>query len=390
MRSVIYFDNSATTPLCDEAKRTMTEAMELWGNPSSLHPVGQAAHALLEQSRRKIATTLGIRQAPEAGQITFTSGGTESDNLAILGTAYAKPRRRGGRVITTDSEHAGAENAFCALEKDGFEVIRIRTRGGELDWEQYAAALNARTFLVSMMTVNNETGAHYDLSRAFAMAKAVDPAIVTHTDAVQGYLKARLSPTALRADLVTISAHKIRGPKGVGALYASSEALKRRDLTPILLGGGQEHNLRSGTENLPGIAGFAAAAEVGYKNLTPTLSHLRGLRDLAIERLLKLPVTLNLPTGATAPHILNLTLPDIKSETMLHALSADGICVSSGSACSSHSQKTRRALSAFGLTPAQAECSIRLSFGEQNTPEEIDAFIQSLKQNLERLVKIHR
>ena len=390
MRSVIYFDNSATTPLCDEAKRAMTEAMELWGNPSSLHPVGQAAHALLEHSRRKIATTLGIRQAPESGQITFTSGGTESDNLAILGTAFAKPRRRGGRIITTDSEHAGAENVFCALEKDGFEVIRIRTRGGELDWEQYADALNARTFLVSMMTVNNETGAHYDLSRAFAMAKAVDPAIVTHTDAVQGYLKTRLSPTALRADLVTVSAHKIRGPKGVGALYASPEALKRRDLTPILLGGGQEHNLRSGTENLPGIAGFAAAAEVGYKNLTPTLSHLRGLRALAIERLSELPVTLNLPTGATAPHILNVTLPDIKSETMLHALSADGICVSSGSACSSHSQKPSRALSAFGLTPAQVECSIRLSFGEQNTPEEINVFIHSLKQNLERLVKIRR
>ena len=266
----------------------------------------------------------------------------------------------------------------------------IRTRGGELDWEQYADALNARTFLVSMMTVNNETGAHYDLSRAFAMAKAVDPAIVTHTDAVQGYLKTRLSPTALRADLVTVSAHKIRGPKGVGALYASPEALKRRDLTPILLGGGQEHNLRSGTENLPGIAGFAAAAEVGCKNLTPTLSHLRGLRALAIERLSELPVTLNLPTGAAAPHILNVTLPDIKSETMLHALSADGICVSSGSACSSHSQKPSRALSAFGLTPAQVECSIRLSFGEQNTPEEIDKFIHSLQQNLERLVKIHR
>jgi len=277
------------------------------------------------------------------------------------------------------------------LEKNGFEVVRIATRGGELDWEQYAAALDRRVFLVSMMTVNNETGAMYDISRAFSMAKAVDPNVVTHTDAVQGYLKCRLSPTALKADLVTVSAHKIGGAKGVGALYASSESLKRRDFVPVVQGGGQENGFRSGTENVIGIAGFAAAAEVGFRTLPKTLPHLAALRQSAIEKLLSLPVTLNLPKGTAAPHILNVTLPDIRSETMLHALSEDGICVSAGSACSSHARNRQsRALTAFGLSPEAIECSIRISFGEQNTTEDVDRLVQSLAANIDRLVKIHR
>ena len=386
----IYFDNSATTPLCDAAKKAMYEAMECYGNPSSLHGLGQEAHVLLERARRQVAATLGIKGAPSAGQLTFTSCGSEADNLAILGTAYAKPRRRGGRIITTDSEHPGVENAMAALEKDGFEVIRISTRDGKLDWEQYQNALSDRTFLVSLMTVNNETGALYDLSRAFAMAKAKDPSIVTHTDAVQGYLKCRFSPTALHADLVTVSAHKINGPKGVGALYASPEALKRRDFVPCLLGGGQEAGFRSGTENLIGIVGFGAAAEEGYKSLNQTVSHLTDLREYAEERLSALPVRLNIPTGKRAPHILNLTLPDIKSETMLHALSAKGICVSHGSACSSRSQKVSTALTAFGLSADDAASSIRLSFGIQNTREQIDRLTEALTNEINRLVRIHR
>jgi len=389
MNNIIYLDNSATTPLCDAAKQAMVEAMERYGNPSSLHPLGKEAHDTVELSRRRIAATLGIRTAPEAGQITFTASGTEADNLAIFGTAYAKERRRGGKIITTDSEHPAAENAFAALEKDGFEVVRISTRGGILDFEQYKAALDRRVFLVSMMTVNNETGAFYDIGRAFSMAKAVDPSIVTHTDAVQGYLKCRLSPTALKADLITLSAHKINGPKGVGALYASREALKRRDFVPTVLGGGQENGFRSGTENVIGIAGFGAAAEVGFASLSKSLPHLQALRDSAREKLQALPVTQNIPTGACAPHILNITLPDIRSETMLHALSADGICVSAGSACSSHSKKVSRALSAFGLSPEAIECSIRISFGEQNTMKDVDALVASLQKNIEKLVKIH-
>jgi len=387
---MIYFDNSATTALSQAAKKRMIEAMETYGNPSSLHAAGEAAHTLLEQARKEVAATLGLRGRLENGRLIFTSCGSESDNLAILGTAYAKPRRRGGRVITTDSEHPGVESAMQALERDGFEVVRIPTRGGVLDLDRYEAALNDRVFLVSLMTVNNETGAMYDISRAFSMAKAKNESIVTHTDAVQGYLKCRLNPAAIHADLVTVSAHKIHGPKGVGALYVSAEALKRRDFTPTLLGGGQEFGFRSGTENIIGIVGFGAAASEGFARLSTALPHMSDLRAYACQRLSELPVRLNLPTGQCAPHILNLTLPDIRSETMLHALSAEGICISNGSACSSHSQHPSRALTAFGLTPQEIECSIRVSFCPENTREEIDRFVDVLASSVERLVKIHR
>lgn len=386
----IYLDNSATTALSAAAKEKMLEAMECFGNPSSLHPVGQKSRAMLENARREIAATLGVRTTLGAGQLVFTSCGSESDNLAILGVAYAKERRRGGRIITTDSEHAGVENAMQALEKDGFEVIRISTRGGVLDWEQYKAALNDRVFLVSMMMVNNETGAYYDLKRAFTMAKAKNEAIVTHTDAVQGYLKVPFSPSAIKADFVTLSGHKINAPKGVGALYVSPEALKRRDYIPLLLGGGQESGFRSGTENLIGIAAFGAAAKDGFSHFSQRAMHLLELRNYAQEKLASLPVRQNIPTGNRAPHILNITLPDIKSETMLHALSAHGICVSQGSACSAHARKVSSALLAFGLSEADAECSLRISFGFENTREDVDALAVALEEEIAKLVKIHR
>lgn len=386
----IYLDNSATTPLCDAAKEKIADTMEIFGNPSSLHPAGQAARKLVEDARREIASTLGVRPPLAPGQLIFTSCGSEADNLAILGTAYAKERRRGGRIITTDSEHPGVESAMLALEKDGFEVIRIPTRGGELDWNAYADALNNRTFLVSIMMVNNETGAMYDLKRAFAMAKAQNPDIVTHTDAVQGYLKCRFSPTAISCDLVTVSGHKIHAPKGVGALYVSPAALKRRDIVPTLLGGGQEGGFRSGTENVLGIVAFGAAAKYGFANLNNHLPHLLHLRTYAEERLASLPIKLHVPTGVRAPHILSLSLPDIKSETMVHALSQSGICVSGGSACSTHSKKLSRALLAFGATENETECALRISFSHYNTTEDVDALVEALAVNIEKLVKIHR
>lgn len=390
MMKEIYLDNSATTPLSDTAKKAMQAAMEVYGNPSSLHTPGQKAHTLVEEARRNIAVTLGMRGTHEAGQIFFTSCGSEADNLAVLGTAYAKPRRRGGRIITTDSEHPGVENAMRALEADGFDVVRISTKGGVLDMEQMSAALNDRVFLVSMMMVNNETGALYDLASAFALAKMKNPDIVTHTDAVQGYLKCRFTPQALKADMVTLSAHKVNGPKGVGALYVSPEALKRRDLIPLLLGGGQEDGFRSGTENTVGIAGFGAAAYEGFSTLTAGLNHLRGLHENAVTRLSALPVRLNLPASKNAPHILSVTLPEIRSETMLHALSSDGIFVSNGSACSSHAQNISRSLLSFGLSEREAACTVRLSFGKQNTQEDIDALVASLTKNIDRLVRMRR
>lgn len=385
----IYLDNSATTALCESAKAKMREAMDCYGNPSSLHSMGLVARELVENARAAIAKTLGVRVGASAGQIIFTSCGSEADNLAIFGTAYAKPRRAGGRVITTDSEHPGVENAMRALEQDGFEVVRISTRSGVLDFEQYEKALTPRTFLVSMMAVNNETGAMYDIKRAFAMAKAKDVAIVTHTDAVQAYLKCRLNPQAIKADMVTVSAHKIHGPKGVGALYVSPEALKRRDLVATLHGGGQESGWRSGTENVIGIVGFGAAATEQFASLNSALPKMAELRDYAEERLAQLPVSITRPAGARAPHILSIVLPDIKSETMLSGLSGRGICVSSGSACSSHSRNLSPTLTAFGLAPNEIDSTLRISFSTYNTKADVDALIDALSEEIAHLVRIH-
>ena len=385
----IYLDNSATTALSPAAKRAMTEAMECYGNPSSLHAAGNRSKELLETARREIAATFGVRR-PEAGELIFTAGGSEGDNLAVLGTAFAKPRRRGGRVITTDSEHPGLENAMRVLEKEGFDVVRIPTKNGVLDLDRFAAALNEKTFLVSLMAVNNETGARYDVAHAFEMAKNYRDDIITHTDAVQGYLRMSLCPKTLRADMVTVSAHKVHGPKGVGALYVSPAALKRRDLVPVLQGGGQESGFRSGTENLVGIAGFAAAATEGFAAMRENIASITKLRDMTEGLLADLPLRVNRPIGDRAPHILNLTVPNIRSETILHALSARGIYVSNGSACSSHSAKPSTALTAFGLPAENIASSIRVSFCEYNTEEDVCALAEALHEEIERLVKIHR
>ena len=385
----IYLDNSATTALSPAAKQAMREAMEVYGNPSSLHAAGNRAKELLETARREIAATLGVRR-PEPGELVFTAGGSEGDNLAVIGSAFAKPRRRGGRVITTDSEHPGLENAVRVLENNGFDVVRIPTRGGILDLDALSAALNEKTFLVSLMAVNNETGARYDIARAFAMVKAYREDILTHTDAVQGYLRMPLQPKTLRADLVTVSAHKIHGPKGVGALFISHEARKRRDLLPIIQGGGQEEGFRSGTENLIGVAGFAAAAREGFAAMNANVGILTRLLALTEALLADLPLRVNRPEGDRAPHILNFTVPGIRSETLLHALSARGIYVSNGSACSSHSAHPSAALTAFGLSAPDVGSSIRVSFCENNTEEEVLALADALREEIGRLVRIKR
>ena len=385
----IYLDNSATTALSPSVKARMLEVMECFGNPSSLHAPGNQAHDILELARRQVGEGLGVRR-PEAGELLFTSCGSESDNLALYGCAYAKPRRKGMKIISTDSEHAAVENTLRRLESEGFEVARIRTVGGVLDMEQYQKELNDRVFLVSMMTVNNETGAAYDLKTAFALAKAKNRDIVTHTDAVQGFLKCRFTPKSIGADLVTVSAHKIHGPKGVGALYVSAESRKRRDLIPWLTGGGQEFGFRSGTENVIGIAGFGEAVREGYGALSEDLETMGTLRAYAIERLAGLPVTVNLPKGNCAPHVLNLTLPNIRSETMLHALSRRGIYISNGSACSSHNSHPSSALMAFGLTEAEAGFSIRISFSKYNTKDDVDALATALEEEIARLVSAIR
>ena len=383
----IYLDNSATTRLCRSAKAAMTGAMEIYGNPSSLHTAGNAAKELLEQSRREVAATFGIRR-PEPGELIFTGSGSEGDNLAVLGTALAKPRRAGGRIIATDSEHPGVENALKWLESRGFDVVRVPTKNGVLNLDFLRSALNEKTFLVTLMAVNNETGAAYPVADAFSLVKAYRSDIVTHTDAVQAYLHAPLNSKALGADLISVSAHKIHGPKGVGALYVSAEARKRKDLTPVIYGGGQEAGLRSGTENLVGIAGFAAAAKEGFANLSSNIEKMQSLCRFAEAKLADLPVRVNLPAGGRAPHILSVTVPGIRSETLLHALSARGIFVSNGSACSSHAASPSSSLLAFGLTPQESGSTIRVSFSAENTEEDVCALADALGEEIARLVHI--
>lgn len=384
----IYLDNSATTPLCEEAKEKMREAMDCYGNPSSLHTKGFDSSKMILDARNKILSSLFVRNG-KAENLIFTASGTEADNLALMGVAYAK-MRRANRIITTDSEHSAIENTLKFLENDGFEVVRLSTKDGIINIDEFKSVMNKNTLLVSMMHVNNETGAVYNIKEFFKLAKEINPDVVTHADAVQSYMKMKVSPSELCADLVSISAHKIHGPKGVGALYVSPEVIKKKQLKPITYGGGQEFGFRSGTENLIGIAGFGAAAERGFRNLSKDVTIMCDIRTYALEKLSALNITLNIPAGKSAPHIINITLPSIKSETMLHYLSSKGIYVSSGSACSSNSSTKRvsRALRGFGLSDFEADCSMRVSFSPFNTKEDIDELIMNLKEGTQKLVKI--
>ena len=384
----IYLDNSATTPLSEVSKGAIVRAMEIYGNPSSLHSMGQKAHELLEAARRQVLSGLGVRQRRDGGALVFTSSGTEATSLAILGTAYAKERREAVRILTTDSEHPSVARVMDKLASDGFEVVRIGTRGGAFDMEGLRASLDKKIFLASFMLVNNETGAIYNVAEAFGLIKQRYPDAITHCDAVQGFMKIPFTPTSLKADMVTVSAHKLFAPKGVGALYVSAELLKTKKIAPYILGGGQESGMRSGTENLIGITAFGASVEDIERRRGEVDEYMRGLRAYADEKLALLDVRVNLPAGERLANIINITLPKIKSETMLHALSADGIFVSSGSACSSHSKKTSDSLLAFGLSEAEADCSLRISMSEYNTKEDIDALCESLEKNLARLVRI--
>ncbi len=384
----IYLDNSATTPLCEEAKEKMREAMECYGNPSSLHAKGFDSSKMIAEARNKVLSSLFVRNG-KAENLIFTAGGTEADNLALMGVAYAKTRRA-NRIITTDSEHSAIENTLKYLEKDGFDIVRLATKNGVIDIDEFKSMMSKNTLIVSIMHVNNETGAAYNIKECFKLAKEINPDVVTHTDAVQSYMKMKVSPSDLCADLISISAHKIHGPKGVGALYVSPEVIKKKQLKPIIYGGGQEFGFRSGTENLIGIAGFGAAAERGFKNISKDISAMRENRAYAVERLSALDVKINMPERECAPHIINITLPSIKSETMLHHLSSKGIYVSSGSACSSNSATKRvsRALRGFGLSDFEADCSMRISFSPFTTKEDIDGLVINLKEGIEKLVKI--
>ena len=388
---MVYLDNSATTKMSDRALTKMTQvATELWGNPSSLHAMGLSAEKVLSEARGRILTTLGVNRGVP-GQLIFTAGGTEANNLAIFGTLRAKKHTGTPRVIVSEGEHSSVEECVRALAAEGCEVIRIPTREGVLDMTALEAALTPNTVLISLMMVNNETGALYDVKSAFAMAKRMCPRIVTHCDAVQGYMKVKFTPVSLGADLLSISSHKIGGPKGVGALYVDPAILKAKKLVPTVYGGGQEQSFRSGTENVYGIAAFGEAAKERQETLAADLAHMASLRDkLETEIGTRFPegeVSVNRPAGRRAPHILNLRVEGIRSETMLHYLSAEGFFVSSGSACSSHGGGVSRALSAFGLADRQADSSLRVSFCPASTEAEVDDFLAALSGGVKRLQK---
>ncbi len=388
MAGTVYLDNSATTPICEEALARYCEVSRtVFGNPSSLHAVGKQAEDVLKGARLSLLSAIGAK----GGHIAFLASGTEANSLALWGRAHAKARYRRGKILASKGEHASVSQTLAALREEGFAVEEIPTVGGALDMAALEAALTPDTFLVSVMAVNNETGAVYPLSEVSRLIAARAPDCLLHVDATQALFHIPLSVSALGIDLLTVSAHKVEGPKGVGALYYTERVRKEKGLVPQILGGGQEDGMRSGTENVPGIAAFAAACDIGKENFAKREKILLSLRQYLLRRLAEEPALREvkplLPPVA-APHILTLILPGIKSEVMLHHLSADGISVSSGSACSSHGKTGSSPLLAFGCSPREADTAIRVSLSHRNTEEELALFLASLERGLARLSRL--
>ena len=329
----IYLDNSATTKICEEALAKYVEvSRDCYGNPSSLHSMGFDSEKLISSAREEICASLGAK----GSTVIFTASGTEANNLAIIGRAMSKERyKRGAKIITTMGEHASVDGPLNMLSEMGFKIARIPTVGGKIDMEALKIELTSDVILVSIMMVNNETGALYDTAAVAKLIKTKSPEALLHIDATQSYLKIPFTKAKCGADMITISSHKIEGPKGVGALVVDGAVMKSRGLAPLILGGGQEGGMRSGTENVPGIAAFGEAVRIGNKALRERYAYISALKTYLIEKIEcdeKLSEISITKPEASAPHIVNITLPKIKSETMLHYLSSLEIYVSSGSA----------------------------------------------------------
>ncbi|MCI8553946.1 MAG: cysteine desulfurase [Clostridiales bacterium] len=372
-----YLDNSATTAVCPEAAERAAKLMLCcYGNPSSLHRLGAAAQRELDTARAEVARLIGVR--PET--LIFTSGGTEANNLALFGAAAAR-RRAGKRIVTTAVEHASVAAACEELERQGYEVVRLKPDAdGRIEAEQLEQACTADTILCSVMMVNNETGAIFPVRELAAAARRRAPEVLFHCDAVQAAGKLALHAGRLDVDLMTLSGHKLHAPKGVGALYIRKGAR----LLPRTFGGGQERGLRPGTEPVPLIAAFGAAAAA----LPPPQEqarHYETLRRYLLEGLKdRNDVVWHLPANA-APYIVNLSVPGIRSETMLHFLAERGVYISSGSACSKG--KRSPVLTAMGLPPAEIDSALRISFSRYNTKEDIDRLIRGITAGAEALVR---
>ena len=369
----IYFDNSATTrpypSVVDIVVKTMTDD---YGNPSSMHQKGVDAERYLKETSRILSDILKVQEK----EIYYTSGGTESDNWAIIGSALAK-RRAGMHVVTTQVEHPAVSEAFRYLEEQGFTVSRIGVdENGRIRLDELGDALTAQTVLVSVMAVNNEIGTVMPLKEIRTLMRKKSPQALFHVDATQAFGHFRIYPKEIGIDLLAASAHKFHGPKGVGFLYADSAVR----LLPLIVGGGQQKGMRSGTDNVPGIAGMGEAARESYRDLEEKQAYLSGLRDYFIARTAELPdVRIHTPEGdAAAPHIVNVSFTGVGSEVLLHALEDRGIYISAGSACSTHKRSKSPTLTAMEIPEKEIGSSVRFSFDISNTREEIDAAVKAL------------
>ena len=372
----VYFDNAATTGVRGEAVDAMLRVMrEAYGNPSSAHYMGRRSASELETARKSVADALGAR----VGEIYFTSSGTEADNWAVFGCAE-NLSRNGKHIITSSIEHSAVMEPLKKLEQTGWDMTYLAPDAdGYIAAEDFAAALREDTAFASIMLVNNETGAINPIGEYSREIKRRRLDTVLHTDAVQGFCKIPLSVKTLGADLVSVSAHKLHGPKGAGAIYIK-DGVK---LPPMILGGGQERGKRAGTEALPAVVGFGEAARLGGLEQAETFAVVQKLREHVIERLSKeLPDAVIISKGGS-PFILSLSLPGYKSEVLMSCLEGDGICVSKSAACKKGARS--RVLEAMRLKNDVIDGALRVSFSRYNTQAEADYFISSLKNASQRL-----
>lgn len=367
---MIYFDNSATTRPCKEAVEAMTLALtQNWANPSALYGFGIDAARELRTARQQVAAAMGA----EPDRVFFTSGGTEADNWAIFGTVK-RFGKRGKHIITTAIEHHAVLNCMKELEAQGYEVTYLQPDGmGCITAQQLKAALRPDTILVSIMMVNNEVGSVMPIAQMAKLTHKLCPNAIFHTDAVQGFLKIPFSARMLGADLISVSSHKIHGPKGAGALYISP---KLKSFPPMIHGGGQESGYRSGTEATPAIAGFAAACAVCAATVTADIAHESALLAKLVEKLSNLQ-QIHINGAHQAPHILSLSIPSVPTQNTINILQDHGICVSAGSACAKgHRSHT---LTAMNLTPEVMDSSFRVSLSRETTEEDLDALIAGIE-----------
>jgi len=376
-----YFDNSATTPVYPEVRDLVVKLMEEdYGNPSSLHLKGVKAAGYIKNARERLARLMKVQPK----EIVFTSGGTESNNMALIGGALAN-RRAGNKIITTSVEHASVGSTVDFLKDMGFEVVRIGVDSrGLIDEQQLIDAVDDDTIIVSVMYVNNEIGAVMPIQDLVKRVKEKNPSVLIHVDAIQAFGKYTIYPGRMGIDMMSISSHKFHGPKGVGALYIRD----RVKVKPIIYGGGQQSGMRSGTENVPGIAGMVLAAEMTYNDLDAKVEHMRQLKEHLIGELTQIEDVYS--NSGDAPHIASITFKGVRSEVMLHALEERGVYVSSGSACSSNKHSVSSTLKSIGLPQEKLESTLRFSLSPENTMDQVDYAVDCCKELLPVLRRYRR